>query len=42
MKIRIGLATLLVIALLYAGYWWWQKPAPLGDTDSLLLGNISN
>jgi len=42
MKIRIGLAALFVFALLYAGYWWWQKPAPLNDTDSLLLGEIVN
>jgi tetratricopeptide (TPR) repeat protein len=42
MKIRIGLAALFVLALLYAGYWWWQKPAPLTDTDSLLLGEIVN
>jgi eukaryotic-like serine/threonine-protein kinase len=42
MKIKIGLAALLVLALLFAGYWWWQKPAPLNESDTLLLGEIAN
>ncbi len=42
MKIRIGLAALLVLALLCTGYWWSKRPAPLNDTDSLLLGEIAN
>jgi eukaryotic-like serine/threonine-protein kinase len=42
MKIRIGLAALLVFALLFAGYWLWRQPAPLSDADSLLLGEIVN
>ncbi len=42
MKTRIGLAAILVFAFLYGVYWWWLKPAPLRETDSLLLGEIVN
>jgi tetratricopeptide (TPR) repeat protein len=42
MKIRILLAATIVAGPLCAGYWWWQRPATLGETDQLLLGEIAN
>src|SRR5882762_591297 len=42
MKIRILMAATIVAGALCAGYWWWQRPAKLGETDNLLLGDIGN
>jgi tetratricopeptide (TPR) repeat protein len=42
MKIRILLAATIVAGALCAGYWWWQRPASLGEADLLLLGDIAN
>ena len=42
MKIRILLAATIVAGALCAGYWSWQRPARLGETDLLLLGDIAN
>ena len=42
MKIRILLAVTIVAGALCAGYWWWQRPARLGETELLLLGDIAN
>jgi tetratricopeptide (TPR) repeat protein len=42
MKIRILLASMIVVGLCSAAYWWWQKPAPLGATDYMLLGEFAN
>src|SRR5437899_311361 len=42
MKIRILMAATIVAGALCAGYWWWQRPAKLGETENLLLGDIGN
>src|ERR1700758_1295833 len=42
MKTRILLAATIVAGALCAGYWWWQRPASLGEADLLLLGDIAN
>ena len=42
MKIRILLTATFVAGALCAGYWWRQRPTGLGETDSLLLGEIAN
>ncbi len=42
MKTRILLATGILVALVGVVFWWWKKPAPLGPTDTLLLGEIVN
>jgi eukaryotic-like serine/threonine-protein kinase len=42
MKIRILMAAVIVAGALCAGYWWWQRPTRLGETDLLLLGEIAN
>ncbi|HET6929957.1 MAG TPA: tetratricopeptide repeat protein [Candidatus Acidoferrum sp.] len=42
MKIRILLTATFVAGALCAGYWWWQRPTKLSETDSLLLGEIAN
>jgi len=36
------MAATIVAGALCAGYWWWQRPAKLGETDNLLLGDIGN
>src|SRR6266436_1616526 len=41
-RIRILMAATLVAGALCAGYWWWQRPTHLGETDLLLLGEIAN
>lgn len=41
MKTRILLATGILVALAVV-YFWWKKPAPLGPTDTVLLGEIAN
>ena len=42
MKIRILMAATIVAGALCAGYWWWQRPTKLGETENLLLGDIEN
>ena len=42
MKIRILMAAMIVAGALCAGYWWWQRPTGLRETDLLLLGDIAN
>ncbi len=42
MKTKLILPVLLALALLCAGYWWWQRPAPLAATDLLLVGELTN
>src|SRR6516164_3250766 len=42
MKIKILLAALIAAGALYAAYRWWHRPAGLGDTDSVLVGEITN
>src|ERR1700739_1807832 len=42
MKTRILLAATIVAGTLCTGYWWWQRPASLGEADLLLLGDIAN
>jgi len=36
------MAATIVAGVLCAGYWWWQRPTRLGETDLLLLGEIAN
>jgi eukaryotic-like serine/threonine-protein kinase len=42
MKIRILMASVIVVGALCAGYWWWQRPARLGETGTILLCEIAN
>lgn len=42
MKKQTILPVLLAAGLLCAGYWWWQRPTPLGSTDLLLVGELAN
>lgn len=42
MKIRILVASVIVVGILCAGYWWWQRPTQLEATDLLLLGEVAN
>jgi eukaryotic-like serine/threonine-protein kinase len=42
MKIRILMASVIVVGALCAGYWWWQRPARLGETGTMLLCEIAN
>ena len=42
MKIRILVASVIVVGALSAGYWWWQRPARLGETGTMLLREIAN
>jgi len=42
MKIRILLEATSVAGALFAGSWWWQRPASLGETDLLVLGEIAH
>ena len=36
------MAATIVAGALCAGYWWWQRPTKLGETENLLLGDIEN
>jgi len=36
------MAAMIVAGALCAGYWWWQRPTGLRETDLLLLGDIAN
>jgi eukaryotic-like serine/threonine-protein kinase len=42
MKIRILMASVIVVGALCAGCWWWQRPARLGETGTMLLCEIAN
>jgi len=42
MKIRILLATVIVLGLGCAAYWHWRKTAPLKESDFLLVGEFAN
>lgn len=42
MKVRILLVAGLLIALACAALWWWKKPAPLAESDHVLVGEFSN
>jgi eukaryotic-like serine/threonine-protein kinase len=42
MKIKILMASVIVVGALCAGYWWWQRPARLGETSTMLLCEIAN
>jgi tetratricopeptide (TPR) repeat protein len=42
MKIRLLLATVIVLALCSAAYLWWKKSPPMAQTDVLLVGEIAN
>ena len=42
MKIRILLATVIVLGLGCAAYWHWRKTVPLKESDFLLVGEFAN
>ena len=42
MKTKILLAAAIVLVLCGLGYWQWHKPAPLRDSDFLLVGEFVN
>ena len=42
MQKRILGVSAIVAALLCAVYWWWQRPAKLSESDSLLVGELAN
>jgi len=35
-------AGILLALAAAASWWWWKSPAPLGETDSLLVGEFAN
>ncbi|PWU07892.1 MAG: hypothetical protein C5B47_05410, partial [Verrucomicrobia bacterium] len=42
MKTRLLLSVTLLIAATGFTYWRWSRPAPLGETDLLLVGDLAN
>ena len=42
MKIRLLLSITLLLVAAGLAYWRWTLPAPLGETDLLLVGDIAN
>ncbi len=42
MKIRIAALAAIVVGLLCATYWWWQRPVKLGGSELLFVGELAN
>jgi len=42
MKIKILFTVAVVVGLLCAAYWWWQRPVKLSANDSLLESEFTN
>jgi len=42
MKTRLLLALALLVVVSVFAYWNWAKPAPLGEADWVLVGDLAN